>query len=135
MGLLYSPIVRNKQVHEASIALAIVDEVCERSAHKNIEKVTCVHVRVGALTSVVPDALTFAWDIAAEGTLAAGSRLEIERVPLAIACRTCDTERTIPLDGLQLPVCPVCAKSSTEIVRGTELLITAMEVLYETASR
>jgi hydrogenase nickel incorporation protein HypA/HybF len=135
MGILYSPIVRNKQVHEASIALAIVDEVCERSTRKQIEKITCVHVQIGALTSVVPDALTFAWDIAAEGTLAAGSRLEIERVPLAIACRTCETERTIPLNGLQLPVCPVCGRSSTEIVRGTELLITALEVYYETSAR
>jgi hydrogenase nickel incorporation protein HypA/HybF len=85
-----------------------------------------VRVRIGAMTSVVPDALRFAWDLATESTLAAGSRLEIEEVPLAIACRTCNAERTI--DRGVIPVCPVCGTPSTGIVRGRELLITAMEV-------
>jgi hydrogenase nickel incorporation protein HypA/HybF len=119
-------------VHEASIALAIVDELQERTAGEPVSKVTAVHLRVGVLSSVVPEALTFAWDAATEGTVAWQSRLEIERIPLTIACAPCGSERTI--DKGMLPICPVCGASSTEIVRGRELLVTAMEVIYADAA-
>ncbi|MBV8637820.1 MAG: hydrogenase maturation nickel metallochaperone HypA [Candidatus Eremiobacteraeota bacterium] len=120
-------------VHEASIALAIVDELCERAQRDQIERIATVYLRVGALTSVVPDALQFAWDMANEGTVASGSRLEIERIPLTIFCTRCACERTIDQDAL--PICPACGTSSNEIVRGRELLVTAMEAVYAASPR
>jgi len=116
-------------VHEVSIALTIVSDITERAEAEHIMKITAVNLRVGALTAVVPDALMFAWELTTSGTLAEGSSLSIERVPLAIACAKCDCERTIE-DGI-LPVCPVCSTSSTQILRGRELQITTMEVLYD----
>jgi hydrogenase nickel incorporation protein HypA/HybF len=115
-------------VHEASIALAIVDEICDRSAAAGVESISAVNVRIGALSSVVPDALRFAWDVATDGTLACGSELRIERVPVAIHCARCNSERTI--EGSTLPICPVCKTPSAQIVRGRELLVTSMEVIY-----
>jgi hydrogenase nickel incorporation protein HypA/HybF len=114
-------------VHEASIALAIVDELCERAEREHLERIASVYLRVGVLTSVVPDALQFAWDAAIDGTVATGSRLEIESVPLTIGCAVCECERTI---AGTLPVCPQCGTTSMEILGGRELLITAMEVVY-----
>jgi hydrogenase nickel incorporation protein HypA/HybF len=118
-------------VHEASIALAIVEEISERAAAESFEKIAAVHVRIGALSSVVPEALTFAWDVATDGTLACGSQLHIEHIPLVIFCAPCNCERTI--EGGTLPICPVCGVSSTQIVRGRELAVTAMEVVYAPA--
>jgi hydrogenase nickel incorporation protein HypA/HybF len=120
-------------VHEASIALAILEEITDRTADDPIEKIAAVHVKIGALSSVVPEALTFAWDVATDGTLASGSKLRIETVPLAIFCANCCSERVI--EGSTLPICPECGTSSNEIVRGRELLITAMEVVYAAAAR
>ncbi|HET6894152.1 MAG TPA: hydrogenase maturation nickel metallochaperone HypA [Candidatus Baltobacteraceae bacterium] len=119
-------------MHEASIALAIVDEVCERASAERIARVTMVRVRIGALTSVVPDALLFAWELATDGTVASGSRLEIEPVPLAIECAPCGAERIIERGSL--PVCPECGTSSNTILRGRELIVNAMEVEYAPAS-
>jgi hydrogenase nickel incorporation protein HypA/HybF len=118
-------------VHEASIALAIVDEVCERARDDGAVRIAAVHVRIGALTSVVPDALRFAWDAATDGTLAHGARLEIDEVPLRISCAQCKGERDV--DGA-LPICPACNTTSTRIVRGRELLVTAMEVIHDAAA-
>jgi hydrogenase nickel incorporation protein HypA/HybF len=115
-------------VHEVSIALAIIDEISERATAENIEAIEMVRLRIGVMTGVVPDALQFAWDLAAEGTVAAGSRLEIERVALTIACATCACERPVEDRAIPVPICAVCGDSSTEIVRGRELLIVAMEV-------
>jgi hydrogenase nickel incorporation protein HypA/HybF len=115
-------------VHEASIALAIADELCERAEREHIERIASVFLRVGAMTSVVPEALQFAWDAAIDGTVACGSRLEIEHVPLTIVCTTC--EREVTIEGSTLPICPQCGTSSTQILRGRELLVAAMEVVY-----
>ena len=79
----------SRGVHEASIALAIVEEVSDRTADAGIEKITAVYLRIGALSSVVPEALSFAWELAVDGTLASGSQLHIEHVPLTIACTPC----------------------------------------------
>jgi hydrogenase nickel incorporation protein HypA/HybF len=115
-------------VHEASIAFAIVQELTERAQSENIDRIASVYLRVGALTSVVSEALQFAWDSAIEGTVASGSILHIERVPLAIFCARCASERTI--EGSTLPICPDCGASSNQIIRGRELLVAAMEVFY-----
>jgi hydrogenase nickel incorporation protein HypA/HybF len=113
-------------VHEASIALAIVEEVCERAAYEGVDRIDTVSVRIGALAGVVPDALTFAWELATEGTAAHGARLEIIRVPLSIECSVCNERRVV--DHGTMPVCPVCATPSSCIVTGRELLVSAMEV-------
>jgi hydrogenase nickel incorporation protein HypA/HybF len=113
-------------MHEVSVALAIVDELSERAASAAIEKITAVHLRVGALAAIDVRALQFAWEVATDGTAASHSQLVITHVPLAIACSACGVERTI--EGGTLPVCPVCATPSNRIVRGRELEITAMEV-------
>ncbi|HET7815327.1 MAG TPA: hydrogenase maturation nickel metallochaperone HypA [Candidatus Baltobacteraceae bacterium] len=117
-----------EQLHEVSIAMAIVEELVERTSAANVRAITAVYLRIGALTSVVPSALTSAWELTTDGTPAAGSRLEIERIPLTIACKICGRERTI--EHSTIPVCPICGTPSANIVRGRELLITAMEVDY-----
>jgi hydrogenase nickel incorporation protein HypA/HybF len=113
-------------VHEASIALAIVDEVCERAKLEDAS-VERVFVRIGALTGVIPEALAFAWELATHGTLAEGSALCVDRAPLRIFCTRCACERGID-SPVPIPVCPVCGQSSNDITGGRELLVTAMEV-------
>jgi hydrogenase nickel incorporation protein HypA/HybF len=121
-------------VHEASVAQAIVDEIVERAADEFIDRVLRVRLRIGALTGVFPDALTFVWDVATEGTLAEGSSLDIERVPLEIFCKRCARAREAEQTHPPLPICPVCGDPSAEIVRGRELLITGLEVIYAAGS-
>jgi len=65
-------------MHELSIAVNIVEIACEEAERLNARKVDAVHLRVGALSGVVKDALLFAWQVASEGSLVAGSRLAIE---------------------------------------------------------
>jgi hydrogenase nickel incorporation protein HypA/HybF len=66
-------------MHELSIAVSLVEAVCDELPQwgRNVT-VRRVVVRVGPLSGVVSSALAFAFDVAAEGTLIAGARLEIE---------------------------------------------------------
>ncbi len=67
-------------MHELSIAMSLVDAVCEQLPQLGTDiEVRAVRVRVGALSGVVPEALSFAFDVATEATAIAGARLDIER--------------------------------------------------------
>ncbi|MDQ2866235.1 MAG: hydrogenase maturation nickel metallochaperone HypA [Candidatus Eremiobacteraeota bacterium] len=114
-------------MHELSVAMAIIDEVSERCAGEKASRIAAVHLRIGELSSVVNDALIFSWDLAAEGTVAAGSLLKIERVAVAVECPNCARERR-PMSANHL-VCIECGTPAPQIVRGRELEVVAMEVI------
>jgi hydrogenase nickel incorporation protein HypA/HybF len=113
-------------MHEVSIALSLVEGVSEQASARGIERVVAVHVRIGVMAGVVKDALLFAWDLAAEGTIAEGSRLVVETVPLVVWCPRCSCEREIS-GGFALQ-CPVCNTLAPEIRQGREMALVGVEV-------
>jgi hydrogenase nickel incorporation protein HypA/HybF len=64
-------------MHELSIALNIVDGVLEEAKRHGCTQVGAVHLRLGPLSGVDPNALLFAYPMACEGTILENSRLEI----------------------------------------------------------
>jgi Zn finger protein HypA/HybF involved in hydrogenase expression len=65
-------------MHELSIALRIVELVEEQLADEPPgTTVSAVDIRIGDLSSVVSEALHFAWEPATEGTRLAGAALRI----------------------------------------------------------
>jgi hydrogenase nickel incorporation protein HypA/HybF len=114
-------------MHELSIADAIVRIAC---AHADGRRIESVEVKVGHLRQVVPDALSFAFGLVAEGTCAEGAELRLEAVPAATRCRACGTET----EQAGWPMgCGACGGFDAEVVRGEELLVTGVEV--ETTER
>lgn len=113
-------------MHEVSVALGVLEGVEASARAAGIERVTGVRLRVGALSGIVKDALVFAWDVTTEHTLAEGSELSIEEIPLAVLCEHCESERE-PVPGTGL-VCPNCGNVCPHVVRGRELELVAMEV-------
>lgn len=113
-------------MHELSVALALLNGVNEAAERDGIERVSAVHVKVGALSGIARDALLFSWEMACADTIAAGSELRIEDVPVEVFCDQCGETRA-PVLGTGL-LCPVCGVPAPNIVRGRELQIVAMEV-------
>jgi hydrogenase nickel incorporation protein HypA/HybF len=66
-------------VHELSIALSLAELVEDQLRNEPDAHVTAVDIRVGALSSIVPEALEFAWDAATGATRLQGAGLRIER--------------------------------------------------------
>jgi hydrogenase nickel incorporation protein HypA/HybF len=118
--------VKGGFVHELSVALNLLEGVQESALRDGIERILAVHVRVGALSGIAPDALRFSWELATAGTVAADSALRIEDVPLVVYCERCAAERAPrPSSGL---TCPSCGSACPTILRGRELQLVAMEV-------
>lgn len=113
-------------MHELSIANNIIEIVTAAAVDAGAARVETVHVRVGALTGVVPNALHFCFDLAAEGTVAAGARLAIEEAPVVIHCAGCGDD--LALESPHLFVCPRCSAPVATLVSGRELLVTSIDV-------
>lgn len=67
-------------MHELSIALNIVEIATAEAARQGAARVDAVHLRLGALSGVVKDALLFSWDLACQETAVEGARLAVEEV-------------------------------------------------------
>jgi hydrogenase nickel incorporation protein HypA/HybF len=111
-------------VHEIAVALALVEQIEQARRRAGAAKVRAVHVRVGAWSGVVAEALAFAFPEAARPTLG-DVALRIEAVPLALRCRRCGAEDE-PEHGL--PVCGGCGSQDVEVLRGRELTLARLEV-------
>lgn len=109
-------------MHELSIAESIVQIA---SRHANGRRVTKVQVKVGHLRQVVPSALTFGFELVAEGTPVEGAELEMEEVPVTGLCRQCGTESRLSSFPLQ---CGRCGGFDLEVLRGEELLVESLEL-------
>jgi hydrogenase nickel incorporation protein HypA/HybF len=66
-------------MHELSIAMRLVELVEEQLAAEPGAKVTTVNIRIGVLSSVVPEALEFVWGPATQDSRLQGAELRIER--------------------------------------------------------
>jgi hydrogenase nickel incorporation protein HypA/HybF len=108
-------------MHEMAITQSVVDTVCEHAAGRRVRS---VRIQVGALCAVVPDAMQFCFELATEGTLADGARLDVDLQPGSARCRSCDAEF-----GLSDPIllCS-CGSADVEVLTGRDLKILTMEV-------
>jgi hydrogenase nickel incorporation protein HypA/HybF len=112
-------------MHELSIAISIV-ELAEEEAERRGVQVNAVHLKLGALSGVVKDALLSCYEMACEGTALQGSRLLVEDLPVVIFCPRCRAQR--PLSSMQLFCCSECGTPCSEIVQGKELEVVALEI-------
>ena len=112
-------------MHELSLALSILDLATEE-AERHGGRVAAVHLRLGPLSGVVPEALRSAYALAREGSPLDTAELVVEEVPLVAYCPACAAER--PLTSAQLLLCPDRGTPTPEVVRGRELEVVALEI-------
>jgi hydrogenase nickel incorporation protein HypA/HybF len=112
-------------MHELSIAMSIV-ELAEEEAESRGVKIEAVHLKLGALSGVVKDALRSCYEMACADSPLKGSRLIVEDVPIIIFCPSCQAQR--PLSSVQLFCCPECGTPTSQIVQGKELEVVALEI-------
>ena len=123
-------------MHELSVSSAIVDTALKHAAGR---KVSVVDLRLGKLRQVVPESLTFYFEIVGRDTLCEGARLELELIDALMACRECghrwdpapQPEHGEIVGGdLLLPQfrCPECQAAGAEVLQGNELEVESIEV-------
>jgi len=111
-------------MHEMAIAVALVERVEAALRHARATRAIAVHVRVGALCGVVPEALALCFPDAACATLG-DVALHVELVPVELRCRSCGV---VALADAAAMICAGCGATDVEVLRGRDLELTRVEV-------
>ncbi len=111
------------------IALEIID-IAVASIPKELKgvKVERVNVQVGKLSAIVPDSLTFCFDMAIKDTPLEGAKLNIEALAVVAECRDCGITWTITGPVF---TCEKCKSGAIKIISGRELDIKSIEIEEE----
>lgn len=112
-------------MHEMGITAEVLRAAVEGAESAGAVRINSVHLTVGELTEIVPDALQFAWETLTPGTLAEGAELVIEHTPGHSVCLTCENE--FDHDRWDR-ICPKCGSFATKGISGDELLIDKVDV-------
>ncbi|MEJ2540364.1 MAG: hydrogenase maturation nickel metallochaperone HypA [Gemmatimonadota bacterium] len=114
-------------MHELSIAMSLVELATKAADDAGEDRpIEAVHIRVGALSGVVIDALEFCWDVATRDTACEGARLDVEAVPVRVSCPSCSRESA--LESPHAFRCAHCGTPTGEVTAGRELDLVSLEV-------
>ena len=112
-------------MHEASIALALIDVAHDVLREHGAARATALTVRIGQWSSVVPAALQAAFPAAATGTELEGARLSIVTVP---GVGECPTHGPVELEVTRGLRCPLCGLPTPTLLQGDELELDELEL-------
>lgn len=114
-------------MHEFSICQTIVNSILEQAgkADPPVERITKTRIKAGELRQLVRENLEFAYEHLTRDTIAEGSKLEIEIMPIEGLCRDCRWQGLIDSKSLS---CGSCGSVRMDIQKGRELELTSMEV-------
>ena len=112
-------------MHEVGIMEQLLAIAIEYASSEEASQIHVITTRVGDLSGVVPEALKFAFDVIAKGTIAESAKFEIERVPAQCYCSVCQ-QRFQPNDCIY--ECPHCHAISHDIRQGKELELVSLEI-------
>jgi hydrogenase nickel incorporation protein HypA/HybF len=112
-------------MHELSIMQGALNQALFEARQSGARRIHEIHLRIGVLSGVVPDALQFAFEAIAAGTPAEGAALTIENVPARFWCAACEREFEAANFFAECPGCHACGG---ELRAGRELELTSVVI-------
>jgi hydrogenase nickel incorporation protein HypA/HybF len=112
-------------MHELSIAMQIVEIVEEEAKKHDSALVSAVHLEIGTLSGVEPDALEFAMEEAVRHSIVAKAELFYHYIEAVAVCEECCHEFKTE-DYFK--VCPYCNSINTSLLKGKELKIKSIDI-------
>ena len=114
-------------MHELGITRNIVAIVSEHAAGRKVSRVA---LDIGKLSGVMSDAISFCFDVVANGTCLDGAKLEIFDIEGKGRCRACQAEFATP----QLYTPCACGSRDIERLSGEDLKVREYEFETESAT-
>ncbi|MCF8081628.1 MAG: hydrogenase maturation nickel metallochaperone HypA [Deltaproteobacteria bacterium] len=112
-------------MHEMSIAQSLIEIIEEEMKKHHAKYLRSVRLNIGQLSAVVPESLSFCFEVITSGTPLEGAELIMDMVPLKGVCRSCG--QTFEIQNYAF-TCPECHSTEIETVSGQDLSIVEMEV-------
>ena len=112
-------------MHEVAIAEEIKAVVLVKIKEHKAKKVIRVKIVAGELTSIVPEALTFAFEAVSAGTPMQGAKIEIQTVKMRAECRKCSKKFRVKDFNY---ICPGCGSTAVKLTAGKELIVQTIDM-------
>jgi hydrogenase nickel incorporation protein HypA/HybF len=112
-------------MHEMSIAQSLIAIIKEEMLKYDAKILRSVHLHIGEISAVVPEALSFCFEVITAGTEMEGAKLKMDIVPLMGYCHHC--EMGFKIKNFDF-VCPTCGDRDIETISGQDLSIVEIEV-------
>ena len=112
-------------MHELGLMTGVMSAVMKAAEDAGAQRVTDITLDIGDMTEVVDEALRFAFDALATGTICEGAQLHVNTIAPRSLCLECGTE--YDHDRFH-PACPQCGSHATHLLAGREMNIASIEV-------
>ena len=112
-------------MHEMSIAQNLIEIIQEEMTKHNVNTLRSVRLNIGQMSAIVPDALSFCFEVIVAGTELEGTKLIMDIIPLKGYCDACKNEFLIEDYAF---ACTFCESSNIETLAGQDLSVVEMEV-------
>ncbi len=112
-------------MHESSLAASILSIVRETAEREGSGPVVQVDLCVGELAGVEENTLRACFEMLAEGTVAHGARLVVDRIEATGVCTKCGGQARRTGKLLR---CPQCADAFVTLQTGRELYVKSIEL-------
>ena len=113
-----------RTLHELSIAESLLAIITDESKKHGLERVNKVRLQIGKFAAVVPESLTFCFEMVSRDTIASGALIEIETVGIVARCDTCGSSFEVQN---QVFLCPRCGEPALQLLSGRELSVISIE--------
>jgi hydrogenase nickel incorporation protein HypA/HybF len=116
-------------MHELQVTKRILDIALGHAEGQQVRHIAVIHLRIGALSDLEDDWLQRYFAYISSGTLADGTRLAIERMPIVVRCSGCSESFGVEKGALDAASCPGCGGLRCELVSGREYVVANIEVV------
>ena len=116
-------------MHELPVIQSLFD-ICLKHARSNkARRILSVTLKIGEASDLQEEWIQRYYEFLCKDTIAEGSKLVIERVPLFVRCKNCEEEFHVDLRREKNVQCPKCGGTSFGYVSGREYSVESMEIV------
>lgn len=112
-------------MHELSVTEGILRIAVDEGTKHNAKKVNRIKIKVGELTGLLPECISYYFDIISKNTIAEGAVLDIEKIPVKLKCSDCGSFTITDVRSFR---CGSCGGQNLKIVEGNEFYVDSLEV-------
>lgn len=88
-------------------------------------KVNRIKIKVGELCGLLPECISYYFDIISRNTIAEDATLDIEKIPVKLKCCDCGGYTSADVRSFR---CGICGSQNLKIVEGNEFYVDSLEV-------
>ncbi len=113
-------------MHEMGIAHQII-QIAVDAIPADMEncKINTVNVEIGTLSAIVPDSLSFCFELGAKDTPCDGAELSIEIIPAVMKCNDCNAKWAVDEIAFE---CQNCLSINIQIIKKCDIDIISIDI-------